>query len=216
MRVNKNCDMSKNEQYSSFTCDDSNEKYYLMQQWSNVEDNGFFFKLVLSDCTNYWVGNYYRKEIQLVSNLDHFVDLDGIKLQCFQAFSNQARSNFSIKLVRSEDFSRINLVVKKLLESEIKVEIISLTLKILDDPTPKTSETNDFVIKKLNEQEARIAYLENELKRVENEKKECIKTLNEFVVEKEEIESDLYSKFLVILNEKKAKIRELVKGTESD
>lgn len=51
--------MNTNELFSSFVHEKS-KKYYLMQRWSLLDtktDEKNFLDLVLTDCTNYWIGN---------------------------------------------------------------------------------------------------------------------------------------------------------------
>lgn len=100
----------------------------------------------------------------------------------------------------------LKLKLRKMLEDEIKVEIVALDLEIIDgDP----KEIFDYTLNYIEKLEAKLLNLDRDFNRLNVERSEALSDLAECVRQKDEIESDLYAKFICILNEKKKKIREL-------
>ncbi|CAF0716590.1 unnamed protein product [Brachionus calyciflorus] len=202
--------MNKNELFSSFTYEQKT-RFCLLQIW-NEDNSNEFLSLILTDYLNYWTGSFTKNQIEHASNT-HSFDLDSIKAQFLQAFSETIEPNYSLKITGLE---KKTLELKKVLEEEVKVKIISLELKIADDPSPVSERIFNYSITKIDSLESKIDNLQNEVKRLANEKNEAIQTLKECVEQKENLEYDLYSKFVEVLNEKKAKIRELVKDDDDE
>ncbi|RNA16988.1 DNA repair XRCC4 [Brachionus plicatilis] len=199
--------MIKKELFTSFKYE-NNKRYSLLQIW-NEENEDEFLKLILTDYLNYWIGKFSIDEIKNLSNLNDF-DINGIILQFTEAFAKNFES-FSIKL---EGLETKKLELKKIVEGEIKVKVVSLELNIVNDSSLLTEEIFDYSIKKINHLQSGIESLDNEVKDLTVQKNEAVEALKECIDQKELIEFDLYSKFVEVLNEKKAKIRELTEANE--
>nr|QNH68118.1 X-ray repair cross complementing 4 isoform x1 [Brachionus koreanus] len=199
--------MVQSELLSSFK-HEKNKRFSLLQIW-NDDDQDEFLKLILTDYLNYWTGKYSLEEIKKFSNLNDF-DINGIKQQFIDAFATDFQ-NFSLKV---EGLETKKLEIKKVLDSEIKVKVISIELKIASDSSLLAEEIFNFSIKKIKNLQKRNELLENEIQELREQKNEAVESLRECVNEKEAMEFDLYSKFVQILNEKKSKIRELAKSDE--
>lgn len=199
-----------NRKFSHFV-HQKNQKFYLLQSWSDEESSSSsadepFLKLILTDCTNYWTGTFSKEEVEKSSNMTEYA-LSEIKLAFNQAFEKETKQGYLVNIVQSKDFAETQLVLKRVSEEDIKVEIISLKLHIIEDPSPK--DIFDFSIYRMEQLEASLKSVKKNLKQLTSDRNEALDDCRKLVKEKEEMESDLYQKFICILNEKKARIREL-------
>ncbi|NXH12360.1 XRCC4 protein, partial [Bucco capensis] len=87
----------------------------------------------------------------------------------------------------------------------------SLKLQKVSSPAEVVKELIGYSLDYLGRLQAKNEHLQKENERLLNGWSEVEKRLEKCVEAKEELEADLYSRFILVLNEKKAKIRNLQK-----
>ena len=200
----------RNESISTFN-DENSKKYYLIQKWS--DDDSAYLKLTLTDLSNFWSECFTKETIRKLSAEFQKLtkmDLSGIREQFYRAFTNDssADNNYSIQLVESNNLTK-SLTLKKLLDGGVKVEIINLKLKHVNEPAKRVEEMFDFCISRIKLLENQVSTLQDDNKSLNKGKKDAELLLQDLLKEKNNLEYDMYSKFALILNEKKSRIREL-------
>ncbi|XP_062924602.1 DNA repair protein XRCC4 isoform X5 [Mobula hypostoma] len=85
----------------------------------------------------------------------------------------------------------------------------SVELKEVSSTTDIIKELIDIVLQSNTELRSRNNSLQQENKRLLSERNSGLEQLEEYVKAKEGLEQDLYSRFILVLNAKKAKIRQL-------
>ncbi|XP_062592129.1 DNA repair protein XRCC4-like [Saccostrea cucullata] len=95
----------------------------------------------------------------------------------------------------------------------------SCSLKPAKDPSKSMSEILNHCIERQKELKEKVSVLQTDYDRITQERANALKRLEKCVVAKEELEKELYSKFVDVLNSKKEKIRQLknhyTNGTDS-
>ncbi|KFQ79572.1 DNA repair protein XRCC4, partial [Phaethon lepturus] len=87
----------------------------------------------------------------------------------------------------------------------------SLKLRKVSSPAEVVKELIDYCLDCLGRLQAKNEHLEKENERLFSDWSDVEKRLEKCVEAKEELEADLYNRFILVLNEKKAKIRNLQK-----
>jgi len=91
----------------------------------------------------------------------------------------------------------------------MKFQLGSVSLKCCVDVGRVVSDIFEFVIKSLDSAQHQVSLVSKERDRLAEERQLALKKLSECTKIKEETEKDLYSKFVLVLNAKKEKLREL-------
>lgn len=186
------------------------EDYYLLNTIHEDSDGDVeSFNLALTNGIDAWCGSVSgeymdRTARKLKMQNTEYVD------QCRKALSrkNVGSLNFLYE-VKSKD-SDINFVWKKHLASDnIKFQLGSLTLSESDNPREVIRYIFDSTIESSCILEEQITSLTSDKERLANERATALKRLEKCVAAKEEMEADLYGKFVTVLNDKKVKLREL-------
>lgn len=107
----------------------------------------------------------------------------------------------------SEDGENVKFSWKQGLDNGIKFQLGSIVLQ--NDKSSNVSNILDVVAKQLEQLKNRVELLEESKKLVEKEYKTAVKRMGACSDTKRKVEQELFSKFCVVLNSKKAKIREL-------
>jgi len=89
------------------------------------------------------------------------------------------------------------------------------TAMLLENENKDIGSFLDSVICQFSKMKDEISTLSTAKENLLNEREKTLKRLEEFASAKEQLEVDLYEKFLSVLNEKKAKIRQLKKACEN-
>ncbi|EDV29537.1 uncharacterized protein TRIADDRAFT_52000 [Trichoplax adhaerens] len=186
------------------------QKYYLMTSWEN-DDVDQLCKLFLTDGQSAWhtvvtdgVANRLARSVQM--------DLHEYLKQTKKAFTanSSANSNFHFGVSLLPDHNTVEFAWKKYLRSEdMKFQLGKLKMAAVTDPKAIISELFDFSLSQISNLKMNIASLNSTNERLSSERAESLKNLEEFVVTKENLEVDMYGKFIRVLNSKKNKIRTL-------
>ncbi|EFA83043.1 putative DNA repair protein XRCC4 [Heterostelium album PN500] len=206
----------------------TNDSYYLKSRWFK-DDNSF--ELLLSDTRNVWISNgTTTKYIENVlkpngMSIEHYVsllksalvqqDLTGeIFTYKLRASSSKSSGGSNTNGGSSSSSSRpnsIELTINiKLQTSDISVKT-SLIFSRSNDSASSLQDYFEWLINKydaLGEQNKQLKQQNDTLQQEFNQSISVIERLTE---EKHQLEVDLYNKFTIILNEKKNKIRDLIK-----
>ena len=119
---------------------------------------------------------------------------------------------YTTKLVQKGGGERLELVWKKhLVVEDIKLQLGSLLLEP-DEPGVVLCLMLEHAVNKMNDLQIAIHHLEAERERLVDERMSALQRLDKCVSLKEQLESDLYGKFKLVLNEKKAKVRRLMES----
>ncbi|XP_074618265.1 DNA repair protein XRCC4-like isoform X3 [Acropora palmata] len=98
---------------------------------------------------------------------------------------------------------------KKDIGDGVKFQLGSLTLARVDDCLFIMTRIFDFAVNQMAQLKKEITALRSENDRLSSERKETLELLDQCVAAKEDMQKDLFEKFAAVLNEKKAKIRQL-------
>lgn len=98
---------------------------------------------------------------------------------------------------------------KKHVGDGVKFQLGSLTLSKIDDSVLVTKNIFDLAVDQMAQLKQEMSALKSDNDRLSSERKDALKLLDKCVTAKEEMEKDLFGKFAAVLNDKKAKIRQL-------
>lgn len=165
---------------------------------------------MLTDAINAWSGSVSNSLLKTLSKkigekFDKFVD-DTRKALTKVDVQKQI---FEYQVSSVEDGCR-ELAWKRVMSDEnIKFQLGSVVLKPADDPSVFLKNIIQHSMDEIASTKKKVSHLEREQERLSSERGQALKRLEKCVEMKEHMDKDLYSKFCVILNEKKAKIRQL-------
>ena len=177
-----------------------------------VQCNSNSFSLQVIDKHSSWAGVLPHSEISKAakkaksSETEFLADTRHALTRC-----DMGRTNY-IYTTSKRAGGGLDLTWKKhLVSGNIKVQLGKLTLDA--QPTPSILEKMlEYAVRRINDQHQSIGELEIEREQLVNERALALRQLEKTVSLKETIESDLYRKFMYVLNEKKAKIRRLMEA----
>ncbi|NXD26783.1 XRCC4 protein, partial [Spelaeornis formosus] len=165
---------------------DPEATYFLQVSWER--DLGTGFGLLLSDCQCAWTGTGNGKK----NNLNYVEEV----------YSSLLEQSFS-EVSCTVEITRLFLV------SQFRLG--SLKLQEVSNPAEMVKELIGYCLDSLRKLQAKTEHLQRENERLFSNWSDMEKRLEKCVEAKEELEADLYSRFVLVLNEKKAKIRNLQK-----
>ncbi|XP_030848819.1 DNA repair protein XRCC4 isoform X2 [Strongylocentrotus purpuratus] len=183
------------------------DKVYFLSSSITSEQNDPEFRVTLieASCLKAWKGTFgdiqeNAKCIDLQE--DELVDLTR------KALTRQNMGDINFEYQVSSKKNKVELSWKKVVSS-VKFQVGKVSLDAVSSSQETIQDTLLHSIETITDLKGSIYRLESENDRLSNERKQALTRLEKCVVQKEEMEGDLYGKFAVIVNEKKAKIREL-------
>jgi DNA-repair protein XRCC4 len=214
-----NENLLKNEIISSFR-DEDEKKFYLIQKWNDESSKAQYLKLTLTDLIDFWSESFSKENIQEFSAAFQKlskIELNGIKDQFKRAFSNDMSNEkkYSIHLAENSLTRTKSFTLKQLHDRGVIIDIINLKLKYVKEPAKQLEEMLDFSIGRIKSLEDQVTTLQEDNKLLNNSKKDAEQMMQEMIKEKNELEYDMYSKFVLVLNEKKDRIRELTQENKT-
>ena len=179
-----------------------------------VRCNSDSFSLQVTDAKSAWTGTLPHSQISQAakkaktSETELLDDTSRALTRCDMGTTNY------IYTTRKRAGGGLDLTWKKhLVSGNIKVQLGTLALDV--QPTPGILEKMlDHAMRRIGAQQQAIGELKIERERLVGERASALKQLEKTVLLKETIESDLYGKFMCVLNEKKAKIRRLMESLD--
>ncbi|XP_060582727.1 DNA repair protein XRCC4-like isoform X2 [Ruditapes philippinarum] len=184
-----------------------NEECFLLTKLKNGGQEGFDLTLCCDGTV--WTGSVSADDLDtLCSRLK--IQFNKYVKETLKALTNNGESkhSFQYELKRSKDSAQFSW--KKHVEDEnITFQLGSAMLKSRVDSPQMITQIYNHCIENIGELKTRIHNLETDNQRLSQERINALKRLEKCVVAKEELENDLYSKFSLVLNSKKEKIRQL-------
>ncbi|KAM7024230.1 DNA repair protein XRCC4 isoform 3-T3 [Acridotheres tristis] len=188
---------------------DPEATYFLQVSWE--KDLGTGFSLLLSDCQCAWTGKVSEADISREAadmEMDREKYVEELRKALIAAEESAGRYNFVIS--RDEQNKACHFSYERNLKDG-SFRLGSLKLQEVPSPAEVVKELIGYCLDSLAKLQAKTEHLQRENEKLFCNWSDVEKRLEKCVEAKEELEADLYSRFVVVLNEKKAKIRNLQK-----
>ncbi|XP_034402748.1 DNA repair protein XRCC4 isoform X4 [Cyclopterus lumpus] len=181
--------------------------YFLRVDWSG---RGLVsgFQLLLTDGQNAWRGDVSEAKVcEEAEELEMQTERYVLDLQ--QALT-EAESSYSFTLTPppAGRHPTVTMAYEKV-QKDISFRLGSALLKVVPEPAEAVRELLIHSLQRGNSLENRNEKLEEENQRLRREQQRITAELKRYARGKESLEVELYSRFVLVLNEKKAKIRSL-------
>ncbi|XP_014815999.1 PREDICTED: DNA repair protein XRCC4 [Calidris pugnax] len=188
---------------------DPEETYFLQVSWE--KDLGTGFGIILSDGQCAWTGKVSEGEISreaadMEMNREKYVE--ELKKALIAGEESAGKYNFAIS--RDKENTECHFSYERNLKDG-SFRLGSLKLQKVSSPAEVVKELLGYCLDCLGRLQAKNEHLQKENERLFSNWSDVEKRLEKCVEAKEELESDLYNRFILVLNEKKAKIRNLQK-----
>ncbi|XP_075934318.1 DNA repair protein XRCC4 [Anarhichas minor] len=182
--------------------------YFLRVDWRG-RGLGSGFQLLLTDGQNAWRGDVSEVEVceeaeELEMQMERYVQ----DLQ--QALTETETESYSFTLTPPppERCSSVTLEYEKV-QKDISFRLGSALLKVVLEPAEAVRELLIHSLQRGNTLENHNQNLEEENRTLKREQQRITAELKRYAAAKGALEVELYSRFVLVLNEKKAKIRSL-------
>ncbi|XP_015665435.1 DNA repair protein XRCC4 [Protobothrops mucrosquamatus] len=184
--------------------------YFLQITW--CKDLGMGFDLILSDGQSSWNGRVSEEEISreasdMEMKQEKYVEELKKVLLFDQEYSDSYRFDISKEEINGES---IHFSYEKNLK-DVTFRLGSLILQRVTNSSEVIRELITYCLECVKELHAKNDHLQKENERLLSDLDDMQEQLQKCVEAKEELEADLYKRFVLVLNEKKAKIRSLQK-----
>ncbi|XP_022096501.1 DNA repair protein XRCC4-like [Acanthaster planci] len=189
------------------------QPYFLKTTCRNGGQEGF--DLVITDAVNSWEGQISAKRLtQLAKKVN--MELEEFIEHTKKALTRQDMGDLAFEYQMRCDSDKSEFSWKKVMANEsIKFQLGSVALEVVEDSAESIQELFIFTIDNAASLRDNIRLLERENERLSTERANALKRLEKCVGMHEEMEKELFSKFQVVLNDKKAKIRRLKQEASS-
>ncbi|KAM6230049.1 DNA repair protein XRCC4 [Porphyrio hochstetteri] len=181
--------------------------YFLQVSWER--DLGTGFGVVLSDGECAWTGKVSEAEISREAadmEMKREKYVEELKKALVAGEESAGKYNFAIS--RDEEKAECHFSYERNLK-EGSFRLGSLNLQKVSNPSEVVRELIGYCLDCLGRLQAKNEHLQNENERLFSDWRDTERRLEKCVEAKEELEADLYNRFILVLNEKKAKIRNL-------
>ncbi|XP_069820744.1 DNA repair protein XRCC4 [Dendropsophus ebraccatus] len=182
--------------------------YFLQIGWKQELDSGF--NVTLCDGHNAWIGEVSKEELSKEAadmEMEHSKYMEELK----KAFITvpQTGSKYSFDLVKDEENPEMYCFAYEKTLKDVSFKLGSLRLRNAPDPVGIIKELINYCLNCATELHSKNEHLLKENERLRKDWNYMHDQLDKYVNSKEELERDLYTRFTLVLNEKKAKIRNL-------
>ncbi|XP_067885740.1 DNA repair protein XRCC4 isoform X2 [Heterodontus francisci] len=187
--------------------------YYLQMNWE--KDLGSGFTVILCNGEQAWSGRVSDNQVTVEAKeaeMDREKYVEELR-QALTAGEEKAK-NYSFDFFKDSDREVFHFSYEKLLQ-DISFKLGTVELQKVSDSTEVMKELINYVLLCNSELRDKNEHLHQENKRLLCDHNYSLKELEKYVKAKEELEQDLYSRFILVLNEKKAKIRSLQENLKS-
>lgn len=187
----------------------SDSSYFLRVDWKG-QDLGSGFQLLLTDGQDAWRGEVSEATLcgeaeELEMQLERYIqDLH----QALTGTESSVTYTFSLTPTPPKCSSTVTLSYEKV-QKDISFSLGSVLLGPIPEPVEAVRELLIHSLERGNTLERHNQKLQKENQRLRQEQQRITAELKRYASGKEELEAELYSRFVLILNEKKAKIRSL-------
>ena len=187
--------------------------YYLLMSESDEEPR---FSLLLTDGVDAWRGSVTDDDLMTWAEK---TTLGADELEMTRkalAGESFERTTFDYQLKATERRGRFEFIWKKVVEREgVKFQLGSASMQQEADPSAIVKRIFDHAIDAVKTLGDDRRTLEEERDRWKGETASALEQLESFATVKGEMEKSLYAKFVVVLNDKKSKLRELKSKLEN-
>lgn len=182
--------------------------HYLKMSWD--EDLGNGFTIILCNGEHAWSGKVSNDQITIEANE---AEMDREKyvedLRRALTMQEEKTKNYSFDFIKDSERDVFHFSYDKV-SQDISFKLGSVELQAVPDSTEVINELINFVFHRNAELRGKNDHLQQENTRLLSERNYSLEELEKYVKAKEDLEQDLYSRFILVLNEKKAKIRQLL------
>ncbi|KFM09071.1 DNA repair protein XRCC4, partial [Aptenodytes forsteri] len=188
---------------------DPEATYFLQVSWE--KDLGTGFGVMLSDGQCAWTGTVSEAEISreaadMEMNREKYVE----ELKKALIAGEESADKYNFVISRDEENMDCHFSYERNLK-DASFRLGSLKLQKVSSPAEVVKELIGYCLDCLGRLQVKNEHLQKENERLFSNWSDAEKRLEKCVEAKEELESDLYNRFILVLNEKKAKIRNLQK-----
>ncbi|XP_050185081.1 DNA repair protein XRCC4 isoform X2 [Myiozetetes cayanensis] len=188
---------------------DPEATYFLQVSWE--KDLGTGFGILLSDGQCSWTGTVSEAEIckeaaDMEMNKAKYVE----ELKKALVTGEESAGKYNFVISRDQE----NMVCQFSYERSLKdgsFRLGSVRLQEVPNPDEVVKELIGYCLDSLGKLQAKNEHLQRENERLFSNWSDAERRLEKCVEAKEKLEADLYNRFILVLNEKKAKIRNLQK-----
>ncbi|XP_029921986.1 DNA repair protein XRCC4 isoform X2 [Myripristis murdjan] len=183
--------------------------YFLRVDWEG-QDLGSGFQLLLTDGQDAWRGEVSEAAVcseaeELEMQKERYIqDLH----QALTGTESSVTYSFILTPCPPSSSSSITLAYEKV-QRDISFRLGSVLLNAVPEPAETVRELLMHSLKKGKTLQRHNQKLQEENQRLQSEQQHITAELKRYAVGKEVLEAELYSRFVLVLNEKKAKIRSL-------
>ncbi|XP_044302213.1 DNA repair protein XRCC4 isoform X3 [Varanus komodoensis] len=189
---------------------DPGTTYFLQIAWQ--EDLGTGFDIILSDGQSAWAGRVPEEEISKEADdmeMKREKYIEELKKALLFREGLTDKYNFDISK-EGRNGESLHFSYEKNLK-DVSFRLGSLTLQRVSSPGDVIRELISYCLNCIAELNAKNEQLQKENERHRSDLEDMQEQFQKCVEAKEELETDLYKRFILVLNEKKAKIRSLQK-----
>lgn len=191
-----------------FVASEPDAVYYLQVSWE--EDIGSGFSLSLSDGQSAWHGKVSEDDIskesgEMEMKREKYVE----ELKRALTLGTKQIDTYSFDLAKDDSRAEsLNFFYEKVLK-DVSFRLGSARLSKVQNPAKVIKEMIDYGLLCTAQLRAKSELLSKENERLLSDRNYVLQELEKCVTEKEQLEQDLFTRFVLVLNEKKAKIRSL-------
>ncbi|GFS03124.1 DNA repair protein XRCC4-like [Elysia marginata] len=199
----------ENVTLSEIICDTGSENRQIFLQTKRQNDGDEGFDLLVLDGSCAWEGQI--SEEALDRNCEALkMDFNTYVKETAAALTKSSVSDVSFECVfKPLGASSGRLTWKKVPAQSIKFNLGSVDLKKVTNTRETLTSVLSQCISSTHALQTQIVSLQSLNERLTHERQNALKRLDKCVTAKDELEKDLYSKFVAVLNSKKEKILEL-------
>jgi len=199
--------VNKEQSFKKILIDD---KPYFVQFNQNNEGD---ISLQLTNGNHMLLGKLPQKDImQMAKGLDMTTKkLENLLAQCL---ASKVVQDFEYQLTESDETSS-KLVLKQVVDGGFKFQLGSVPLKRSENSSQRLVSMLDHLTSELAKYKKEVEKVRNINNTISQEQEHMTQRLKEHMEAHVNMEQELYTKFSMVLNSKKAKIRELKKTIES-
>lgn len=169
--------------------------------------------VTLTDCERAWNGHLTHPQLTELANKASIEQVEYNKLMLNALNGTNETPTICSVTLRGNN---VKLSWKKVLKDGVRFELGSMTLSCQDCVEEVHSSLLEHLVERVDCLQSDMSRLREGHAQLENEHKHALAKLEENVQLKETIEKNLYGKFLLILNSKKAKIRHLLENKSKE
>ncbi|XP_075693740.1 DNA repair protein XRCC4 [Rhinoderma darwinii] len=182
--------------------------YFLQIGWEKDLDSGFNVTLCDGHCA--WIGEVSKDDLSKEATdmeMEHSKYMEELKKALITV--PQTGSKYSFDLVKDDENPAMYCFTYEKTLKDIAFKLGSLRVRNAPDPAGIIKELITYCLNCATELHGRNEHLLKENERLRQDWNDMHEQIDTFVSSKEELERDLYTRFTLVLNEKKAKIRNL-------